>query len=137
MPHISEAQFRDRFVSLILGARDLPKKDADLHILLISSILKLDPNRTYLEGELNGELRKWTGLFGANFGLDHVTLRRFLVDEKYVARDTAGKSYKRQTSELRCTFDPSIGSLDLEQMIREARDERETRKQLHKKSSRP
>ena len=135
MPHITASQFADRFVSLILGGRDMPKKHLDRHILLISSILKLDPGRQYSESELNDQLLKWTSRFGPNFGLDHVTLRRFLVDERYLKRDTAGTAYQRETTALPYTFDPSIESLDLEELIHEARREREKRKQQHLKES--
>ena len=45
MSHITESQFTDRFVSLVLGSRELPKKQLDRHILFISSILKLEPGR--------------------------------------------------------------------------------------------
>ena len=136
MPHITASRFTDRFVSLILGARDLPKKEEDLHVLLISSIVKLDPSRQYSEPELNEERRKWTALFGSNFGLDHVALRRFLVDERYLARDTAGTTYERQAGDRSYTFDASIESIDLKGLINEARREREKRKQLHRKAPR-
>ena len=100
MPHITASQFTDRFVSLVGDGRDFPKKELDRHVLLISSILRLDPKRQYSEAELNDELRKWTAPFGRNFGLDHVTLRRFLVDEGYLTRDAAGTTYERQTRGL-------------------------------------
>lgn len=129
MSHITIADFKNRFVSLILGGRDLPKKRTDRHILFISSILKLEPERQYSESELNDELREWTVRFGANFGLDHVTLRRFLIDERYIKRDPAGISYEVETTDLPFTFDRSIKKLDLEELISEAEREREVRKQ--------
>lgn len=60
MTHFSVSQFTERFVSLILGARDLPKKPADRHILFVSAILGLHPGRQYTESELNDELQKWS-----------------------------------------------------------------------------
>lgn len=135
MADITASQFTSRFVSLILGGRDLPKKHLDRHILLVSSILRLDPKREYSESELNDELRRWTSRFGGNFGLDHVTLRRLLVDEKYIKRDAARISYRLETKGLPHTFDRSIESLDLEELINEARREREKRKGLYAKGS--
>jgi hypothetical protein len=135
MSHISHSQFTGRFISLILGGRVLPKKHLDRHILFISSVLRLDPKKQYSESELNDELRKWTSHFGDNFGLDHVTLRRFLIDEKYIKRDAAGMSYELETADLPYTFDPSIKSLDLEELINEARIEREKKKQHYMKES--
>ena len=135
MSHITASEFKNRFAALILGGRDLPKKRQDRHILFISSILGLIPGRQYTESELNDELRKWTALFGGNFGLDHVTLRRFLVDERYLKRDSAGASYELETSDLPYTFDPSIQELDLEGIINEARKARELRKQRYMSQS--
>jgi hypothetical protein len=133
MSHITKSQFSDRFVSLILDGRDLPKKSLDRHILFISSILKIDPQRQYSESELNDVLRIWTTRFGANFGLDHVTLRRFLIDEKYIKRDDAGMSYELETTDPPYTFDQTIESVDLEELINEARREREKKKQQYMK----
>ena len=131
MAHITGSQFKNRFVSLIIGGRDFPKKSIDRHILLISSILGLDSHRQYTESELNDELRKWTTLFGGNFNLDYVSLRRFLVDEQYIRRDTAGGSYELATTNLPFTFDRSIETLDLEELINEARIARELKKQQY------
>ena len=135
MPHITTSQFTNRFVSLVLNGRDLPRKPLDRHILLISSILRLDPGRPYSETELNDELHRWTARFGANFALDHVTLRRFLIDEHYLKRDSAGRVYELETTRAPYTFDRSLESLDLDELINQARKEREKRKQDHMKSS--
>ncbi len=51
MSHLTASQFTDRFGSLVLGGRELPKKQLDRHILLISSILKLESGRPYSEKE--------------------------------------------------------------------------------------
>ena len=135
MEHITGSQFTNRFVSLILGARNLPKKRLDRHILFISSILGLVPSRTYSENEINNELQKWSVPFGDNFGLDHVTLRRYLVDEKYIKRDLSGKLYELGTSELPYTYDQSIKELDLKELINEGMKEKELRKQQYAKGS--
>ena len=135
MPEITAAQFSNRFVALVLSARDLPKKALDFNILLYSSVLGLDPGRLYPEGELNAELQRWILEFGGGFGLDHVTLRRYLVDEKYLRRDPAGKSYQLHPDGPRFTYDPAIRSLDLQRLVAEARQERANRKQQHTRQS--
>ena len=100
MPDITASHFKDRLVALILGGRDLPKKPMDHHILIFGATLGLEPRRQYSEAALNAELSKWTSLFGGNFNLDHVTLRRFLVDDGYLRRDAAGGSYVLVTENL-------------------------------------
>jgi hypothetical protein len=129
MAHIDTSQFKNRFVAMILGGQGFPKKDLDRHILFLSAILGLDPERRYTERELNDELRKWTTRFGIPVNLDHVSLRRFLVDEHYIRRDSAGQSYELTTTGWPYTFDPSIKALDLEALIDEVRAARELKKQ--------
>lgn len=131
MAHIEVTQFKQRFAAMILGAQGLPKKELDRHILFLSTALELEPRRQYNEGELNDELRRWTAHFGEPVGLDHVSLRRFLVDEGYLGRDSAGKSYELAATGWPCTFDPSIRDLDLEALVDEARTARELRKQQY------
>jgi hypothetical protein len=82
-------------------------------------------------GVLDDELRKWTTRFGSSVNLDHVSLRRFLVDEHYVQRDSAGQSYRLKTTDWPYTFDPSIRALDLEALIDEGRAARELKKQQY------
>ena len=135
MSHLTASQFTDRFASLVLAGRELPKKHLDRHILFISAILKLEPGRPYSEKEINEELQVWIIRFGRNFGLDHVTLRRYLVDEKYLARDAAGGTYQLATEGLPYTFDVSIRELDLEKLVAEARQARELKKQQYLKPS--
>jgi hypothetical protein len=137
MPHITESQFTNRFCSLVLGKSDLPKKQDDLNILLYSTILKLDPERRYSEKEINEQLQLWTMRFGASFGLDHVTLRRFLSDGQYIQRDAAGTTYQLGKTNLTYTFDSSIKELDLDELIEKARREREERKRLYMKAAKP
>ena len=133
MSHIAASQFTDRFVSLVLAGRELPKKQLDRHILLLSSILKLEPGRKYSEKELNEELQIWVIHFGRSFGLDHVTLRRYLIDEKVLIRDPAGGTYELAADGLPYTFDESIRALDLEKLVAEAKQARELRKQQYLK----
>lgn len=133
MPHLSSSQFTERFISLILGARDLPKKPADRHILFVSAVLGLEPGQQYSESELNDKLMQWSARFGGNFGLDHVTLRRFLVDEGYLRRDAYGRAYQLAEDALPYTFDPALRAVDLEALIAEAKRAREARKQQYLK----
>lgn len=131
MAHISEAQFAERFVAVILGHQDLPKRRLDMHILLTSVVLGLDPARRYSERDLNEELQKWVRRFGEGIGLDHVTLRRLLVDSRYLERDSSGASYRLKAGNPAYTFDPTVRALDLDRLIDEAVRQRAQRKRLH------
>ena len=132
MTHITDAQFRERFVALYFAWQDLPKKPLDRQIVLISALLGLDRQHQYSEGELNGELQKWVIQFGRRYSLDHVTLRRYLIDEKYLVRDSAGGVYELAAREtLPYTFDVTLDHLDLETLIAEAKAARELKKQQY------
>ncbi len=133
MTHITASLFTSRFVSTMLAGQGLPKKRPDRDIVFVSAILHLDPDRSYSEGDLNDALRRWTSRFGDRCGLDHVTLRRYLIDEHYIERDSAGPSYRLTKDGAAVTFDPSIKDLDLDQLLFEARLEREKRKQQYTK----
>jgi 8-oxo-dGTP diphosphatase len=132
MPHIEASQFKNRFVALMMGGHGFPKRPLDRHILFLSAALGLDPQRPYSERELNEALRRWTAAFGDAVNLDHVTLRRYLVDERYLQRDSAGARYERTaTAGWPYTLDPSLDTLDLEAWVAEARVERQRKKQQH------
>ena len=133
--HITESQFKDRFPALILGSRDLPKKPLDLHILFISATAGIKPEIRYSETELNEILRQWTNQFGEPFTLDHVTLRRYLIDEKYILRDPAGTTYQLGTEGLPFSYDPAIREIDLDDLVYQAIQAREERKQRYLKES--
>ena len=137
MSHIEATQFKNRFVSLIVGGQGFPKKQLDRHVLFISATLGLEAHRRYTESELNDELRKWTARFGDAVRLDHVTLRRYLVDEHYIRRDSAGSSYELATTDLPYTVDPPIAVPDLETWVEEGQRLRELKRQQYLGKSTP
>ena len=131
MPEIEVSEFKDRFTALIMGGLGFPRRELDRHILFVSAALGLEPGRAYTEGELNDQLRAWTVPFGEAVQLDHVTLRRHLVDEGYLQRDSAGASYELTTTGWPYTVDASIRTLDLEALVSEGRQARALRKQQY------
>ncbi|NIM95815.1 MAG: DUF2087 domain-containing protein [Anaerolineales bacterium] len=135
MTHITDAQFKQRFPVLCLSGRDLPKKRIDRHIIFISATLTLEPDHEYSESEINDELRKWAALFGDCFSLDYVMMRRYLVDEGYLHRDTAGKSYELAMEDLPYTYDRSIRDFDLEDLVTEELERRELQKRQYMQRS--
>lgn len=131
MSEFTSDEFSDRFVALILGARELPRRPRALNVLLLSSVLGFKPGRVYSEREVDAELQKWILAFGGGFGLDFVTLRRLLVDTKFISRDPAGRSYELDEAGPSFHYDPSIGDVDLHALVAEAREDREKRKRDH------
>jgi len=126
--HVTCSHFSQRLPTLALGSRELPKKADDFNIILVSAIGGLSPSRNYSEKELNAALQLWILKIGGNFGVDHVTLRRYLVDAGLLARDSTGSRYRVQSSGHQFTFDSEILSLDLSALLSAGKEERAERK---------
>ena len=73
------------------GLRRVPKKPQDRDRVLALVAGRLRRRFPYDEPTLNGELRAWLQSLHAE--LDHVTLRRYLVDLGFLKRDRAGSRY--------------------------------------------
>lgn len=133
--HLSLEMFTAQFPELVLAARDLPRKALPLNILLVSTILRLDPDHSYSEAEINAQLQRWVLEFGHRFKLEHVELRRTLVDAGYLIRDPAGTAYQVNFQGGRFTYDESLRRLDLVALVAKAQEEREVRKRAHTRGS--
>jgi hypothetical protein len=68
-------------------------RPADFALLLAVAARSFSPARTYTEPEVNALLRGWLEREGAMLALDHVELRRWLVDCRVLARDDYGRAY--------------------------------------------
>lgn len=101
-----------------------PTRRADQDLLLRLAAARFDAQRTYTEAEVNEILRTWLATFCAPFGIDHVSLRRYLVDARLLARDSAGSSY-------RAAARPSAAQGDPAQVLAEIQRERAARKRQH------
>ena len=134
MEAITKQEFTSRLVQLCVGSglRGIPRKNRDRHILLKSITLTLELKREYAEHELNADLRAWLREVGRTIRrLDHVNLRRLLVDQEYVGRSRDGSRYwVAMGSRFQALFAPDVDDVDVRGLIRAAREEQELRK-LH------
>ena len=126
---ITLTDFRKRLEVLCInkGSPCLPKKYEDQQILFKSIILTLEPDKDYTEFEINNAITKWLAEIGRELDVDHVSLRRSLVDNRYISRDDEGRVYKviKDRDEL---FDPEINDLDPANIINEALIRKEEKK---------
>jgi len=67
----------------------VPAQASKRRLLLEHVAQSFEPGRDYPEREVNAVLRAWT----EGGGIDHVSLRRYLVDEGLLSRD--GNTYRR------------------------------------------
>jgi hypothetical protein len=104
----------------------LPRRAHDLQVLLHLAAARFDPGRAYSEPEVNDRLQAWLEPFSSPFGVDHVTVRRCLVDARLLVRDKAGSTYERAKRVLApATVEPA-------EIMVEVQRERAKRKRLHR-----
>lgn len=107
-----------------------PKQGEDQMVLMGTAALGLDPARRYAEKELNAALAAWLECFSRPGGLDYVTLRRYLIDFRFVDRESDGSAYWVDRDELAQEFESAVFGLDSQAIIDAVKAERaERRKQ--------
>jgi hypothetical protein len=66
---------------------------ADFNLMLATAARAFAAGRTYSENDVNDVLRDWLAHEGSMLAVDHVELRRWLVDCQILARDDYGRAY--------------------------------------------
>jgi hypothetical protein len=95
---MNEAAASDRFAALSvrnglsLGVLHASRV-ADFNLLLAAAARAFAAGRSYAEREVNDALRDWLAHEGSMLAVDHVELRRWLVDCRVLARDGFGRAY--------------------------------------------
>lgn len=72
----------------------VPRRPADQELLVTLAASRFDASRSYLEGEVNEQLAGWLRSISEPFGIDHVTLRRLMVDARFLTRTRSGSVYR-------------------------------------------
>jgi len=89
-----------------------PRRRRDLWIFLHAAAQALE-DAPLTEMALNDRLMFWLASLGPRVILDHVTIRRALVDEGFVERDASGSAYRRsQAHERNVTFEEAPGAAE-------------------------
>ena len=112
------------------GGYGLPRKTADRRILLMSVVLTLRAGRAYTEAELNEALEGWLADIGQAVEIDHVSLRRELVDDRFIERDAAGERY-RVADAAGHRFEEAVAGLAPGAIVARARQEQEARRRQY------
>lgn len=128
---ISQSQYEASIAKTFASGSslDYPRKPQDRIVFLGALSISLMQRESYSEPELNEAIAGWLQSFDVTTTLDHVTLRRYLVDAGYLLRDEAGLHYSVDRAALSADFEESVSSLDAYEIVRQARAEREARKQ--------
>ena len=112
---ISAEEFVERLCRLGAdrGPRGFPRRRRDREILMKSIRLLLDADRSYRESEINALLRGWLRDVAPAVDVDHVTLRRLLVDHGQLERTPDGRSYRMGFPPSPMAFDLDVDDVDV------------------------
>jgi hypothetical protein len=100
----------------------MPKRPSDQHLIATLAAARFAPGREYRESEVNRILEDWLATFCEPYGIDHVTLRRLLVDSRLLSRTPSGETYRvGATTPTDVAADPAA-------ILAAVRAERESRK---------
>ena len=120
MDALTVEKFEERMAELCLrsGMAGFPRKRRDQHVLLKSIVLTLDRERDYTEREIGDKLAFWLVDICSAIDLDHVTLRRLLVDTGYLVRQADGSQYRvADPAGAEGMFSPEVDSVDVYESI--------------------
>jgi len=105
----------------------------DFVLLLAAAGCAFRPGEVLREREVNERLRAWLAGAGAMLAVDHVELRRWLVDTGVLARDGYGREYTRGSA--RPEIAAAMGHLaehDLAALIADARAREAAKREARK-----
>jgi len=128
---ITKGYFVKRLADLCLksGLAGFPRDETSLLILLKSVVVTFGTSDHFTEREVNEKLEAWVNDIGQGKNMDHVSVRRMLVDTGYLTRNGDGSSYQvAQPGPNPGLFDESIDQLDIHKEIESAREEIARRK---------
>jgi hypothetical protein len=107
---------------------------ADFALLMAAAAHAFVPDRAYTESEVNECLRTWLAGAGAMLDVDHVELRRWLVDTGVLARDGFGRAYARGTPGVAIAAAiRALAGQDLAALARDARSAEAARRDARRK----
>lgn len=106
---------------------------ADLSLVLAAAGLAFADDESLSEKQVNDRLRTWIDSVGVMLAVDHVELRRWLVDNGVLARDGYGRVYTRGTPRPQIANAMSaLAGHDLAAIVRDARSSHAARREARK-----
>jgi hypothetical protein len=107
----------------------VPKRPSDQRLLAALAASNFEPRRDYREREVNEILEAWLRTFCGPRGIDHVTLRRLLVDSRLLSRTASGSAYRLNPEKYGQAA--SLAAIAPARVLAEIRGERESRRRAH------
>lgn len=130
------AEIQKAFPGIVLNHHAWPKRQSDRQILLLSIAAFFDFGKTdYREVDVNDLIMSWNAYFGHQLNLDHVTLRRELIDARILQRSDDGKRYAIIPDNTLTQNVNVIRALDLEALVSEEQSKRQRNRERYKNTS--
>ena len=107
----------------------LPKHPADQLLVATLAASRIEAGKAFTEQEVNDRLIEFLEGISEPFGIDHVTLRRLLVDSRLIVRTTTGSTYL--VNPAKAAEINAVSEIDPAQVVAEVAEERERRKRQH------
>jgi len=108
-------------------------RPGDFALVLAAAGCMFAPDDALAEREVNERLKAWLGGAGAMLAVDHVELRRWLVDNGVLARDGFGRVYTRGTPRTEIAQAMSVlAGTDLAATVSKARADDAARREARK-----
>ena len=113
----------------------LDASPADFHLLLLALRRDFSMARPYTEREVNELPKHWLQSAGGMLAVDHVELRRWLVDLAIICRDAYGRAYSLAAVPTHLQqLDPELADVDFAGEFADA-NAREMQKRAARKSA--
>lgn len=103
---------------------NLPKRRADLTVVLALAAVQLIQGDSLDEAHVNEVLENWLSSFCSPYAVDHVTMRRYLVDARLVERDRGGSVYRVNERAVDRIIDPSARGISPDRILAQVAEER-------------
>jgi len=128
--YISKEYFIKRLGDLCLrsGLSGFPAGQEEQHILMKSAVLTLGSSGSFSEREIDTKLQLWISEIVELKGIDHVTMRRCLIDAGYLIRNKEGTCYQISDTPQPYSFESDIEQIDIAAEIQNERDKIARRK---------
>ncbi len=111
--------------------RRLPKKHGDTQLILALAAASLDTQMVYREDEVDDLLIAWLEGFTCPIGMNHVTVRRHLVDHAFLLRNTSGSWYKSNQVVISKVVEFEARFIQPRSIFEKVQHSREERSRLH------
>jgi hypothetical protein len=107
----------------------LPKRPRDQEVVAALAAARFDPGAPCSEAQVNEVLAAWLESLSEPDGIDHVTMRRMLVDMRLLVRTSTGSSYG--VAEDAATWLRPLAGVEPTAILASIAGERSARKERH------